>query len=176
MIFRCSLKVRNALGLKDSDLIVEPDQDDRNFNDWYCNLITLDRHPCWLFTHEVSLFSFLAPGSRKTTPEKFGTIFRKELRASLEAEGFSAAESALLLWQGIDAFSKARDRRIIGSMTDHALACKYHVNAVGSLDQIGLPELSRRLNETPMSYLRMGNATEALKTALYERPQGKIFH
>ena len=81
-----------------------------------------------------------------------------------------------MLWDNTDMFCKAHDRRVIGSMNEFASACKYHVIDSGSLDRIGLPELARRLNETPMSYLKMQNATKALKVALYERPQGKVLH
>jgi|GEM_PF-3140479 len=40
MLFSTSLKARQALGLKDCDLIGEQVQDAKSFNEWYCHLFT----------------------------------------------------------------------------------------------------------------------------------------
>lgn len=170
MIFRCTLKLRRTLGLRDRDLLVEPANGMVDLAEWYSNLVVLARQRCWLFTHALSLFSFLVPADRKVTLAIFGDAFRDGLRANLVAEDFSSHECSRLLWAGPDSFCRARDRHVLGSMTDHAICCAFHVGYLRGLNHIGFLELSHRLNEAPMRHIGMRPATEALRELLRAGP------
>lgn len=165
MIFRCTQKVRDALGLSKGELLNSTDHAE-DLAEWYCNLLRIDRRKLLLFTQASTLYSFLVPGIRQPDLENFGDLFRSHLARNLERQGFSADQAEFLLNSGPDHFAKAHDRSVLGSMNDHARMCKLHVEYYGGFERIDFVDLNRRLNSTPMSRIGMRHASMALREIL----------
>jgi hypothetical protein len=53
VVVRCTGKLLNLLGSRSVDLVDAPADDD----EWYANLLWLDRRKCLLITHAGTLFS-----------------------------------------------------------------------------------------------------------------------
>jgi hypothetical protein len=57
VVLRCTAKVLNLLGARPTDLVrVEPSDDD-----WYANVLWLDRRKCLLLAQAGTLFSVFVP-------------------------------------------------------------------------------------------------------------------
>jgi len=165
-MFRCTKKVQEALGLKERDLYVGAEHGSGDLREWYSNLVIFDRRKCLVFTHAVTLYSFMVPGVKKADFARFGEVFRSALKASLGAEGFSARERERLVGNETDIFGKATDRGVLGSMNDHVRTLGIHIDYEGGLDRVRAEELNHYLNETPMSRIGMQHSTLVLKTIL----------
>lgn len=166
MIFSCTKKVQKILALTRRDLLVMSGDRTSDLAEWYCNLVFLDRRKCLIFTHAVTLYSFVVAGVRKADLAEFGQLFRACLSATLEADGFPRGAYGALVPGGPDVFASASKRGVIGSMADHANTCRVWVAQAGGLHRVNIQKLSLSLNEAPMSYIGMRHASEALKVML----------
>ncbi len=165
MLFKCTLKVRNALRLRDRDL--DTVSGDLGLNVWFCNLFYIDRRKCLLWTHERSLFSVIAPGVRQADFRYFGELFCIHALPVLRGtEGVSASGKGRLLDCRPDSFAKTDSASVLGTMNDHILRCKDYVYDRGGLDQIDLDHLNHILNHIPLGALRFKFASERLLEVL----------
>lgn len=135
-------------------------------HEWHCNLLLIQRRKCLLFTHSVTLFSFLIPGVRPLDLRRFGLQFRSQATYTLMAEGITRSQLSYLLDDGPDRIAKASNRSILGSMNDLARLCKYRVDYADNPSSLNIDELNHDLNMPPMSYIGMNSATVALKNIL----------
>jgi hypothetical protein len=83
VILRCTRKVLDLLGGRALTLTDPPPSDD----DWYLNLLWLDRRKCLLITHAGTLFSVLVAGVRKPDLRPVGPFVVDALESELRAEG-----------------------------------------------------------------------------------------
>jgi len=82
MILRCTAKLLQLLGANPRSLAeVPPDPED-----WYANLLYLDRRKCLLVTHAGSLFSVLAAAVRKAELTPLGPWIVRLIERELETE------------------------------------------------------------------------------------------
>ena len=98
----------------------EPDGDD-----WYANLLVLERRKCLLLTHAETLFTIFEPDVR--APEglpvrTFGDLGTEEL-----------------------SIAKTADRSVLGCMNDMAYLYEDAVARAGSLASTDVPSLNRHL-------------------------------
>ena len=166
MLFKCTLKVRKALKLRDQDLSIDTGNGGSELNHWYCHLFFLDRRKCLLWTHGMTLFSVLAPDMRQADFSRFGEIFRSRALTVLSAEGLSEVDITGLLDEGPDLFAKTDNRSVLGSMNDHILGWKDHAADMGGFERLDLNAFSYTLNRTPMGALGYKNPSECLKRLL----------
>lgn len=172
MIFRATQNVSSKLRITcitiaDSQLsIVE----------WYCNLIVVRRRQFFLFTHASSLFSFWAPAAGSTR-DRFGQVFRQHATDTLIDYGFSRADTAKLIDDGPDAFAKATDRGVIGSMVDFAKMLRHAVDCQGGLERLGRRAMNDIANDSPMRRIGMESPAEYLRQVLRAaRPHNITVH
>ena len=171
MLFKCTLKVRKALKLRDQDLSIDIGKGGNEFNHWYCNMFFLDRRKCLIWMHGTTLFTVLAPGVYQNDFRQLGEVFRSRAKAVLAAtDGISEANINLLLDEGPDYFAKTDSRSVLGSMNDHILGCKYHAEA--GFESIDFTALNYNLNRTPMGAIGYKYASESLKFLLNGEAKG----
>jgi hypothetical protein len=166
MLFRCTAAMRTMLGLKDNDLAEE--SADASPTEWYCHQVTIDRRKCVLFTHAVTLYSFMAPGVRKDDLRNFTAFFQFNLLANLVLQGFSSAQIAAFPMTDPIAFAKTNNRSILGSMNDFINACRLFVELDGGVVNTDFGEVNRRLSTTLMSGIGMNHPVDLLKALLAE--------
>lgn len=86
MSLRCTAKVQAIVGRPDLQTASIP----ADANDWYANLLWLDRRKCLLITHAGSLVSVFAPdvGAHQLRPP--GPLVIPRITEQLAAKGLSA--------------------------------------------------------------------------------------
>lgn len=165
--FRCTTKAQRRLRLTPSALA--PVSPDVFATDWHCNVVTLGKRPFFLFAHSLSLYAFYVPVAGNSNPEAFGWAFRQHLAQALAREGLPATAVWKLMDDGPDTLCKATDRRVIGTMVDHAHMSHFAVGDFGRVDDHVLSQIHEQINESPMSVLDMKSPRHTLKTLLQSR-------
>jgi hypothetical protein len=138
VILRCTRKLLTVLGSAVAEPAPAPDPED-----WYANLLWLDRRTCLLLTHSATLFTIFeadvtASGLRATRQLVTGLIGRELRREELPAGTFGdLGQQEVLL-------ATTADRSVLGCMNDMAFRCEHAIGA-GGLARTGLTELNRAL-------------------------------
>jgi hypothetical protein len=145
VIVRCTARLRAVLGAQaqpPGDPVVSPD-------DFYANLLFIERRKCLLITHAATLFSVFCPDVRAGQLRPLGPFLMPRIVAQLHAEGRS--ERALGELDGgqvtIAATTATGGRSVLGCMNDLALTCRLaseDAGGLGSLDLAGLHHVLQR--------------------------------
>jgi hypothetical protein len=138
MLLRCTTRLRELLG--------EPMIEERpgSLEDWYANVLWVQRRKCLLLTHAGTLFSVFAPNVRAADLRPPGAFVVQLVAAQLAAEGFPPAT-----FQSLDpnhvTIAKTVDRQVLGCMNELALICQSTSADAGGLARLDLPTLHHRL-------------------------------
>jgi len=134
---------------------------------WHANLLRVDRRKCVLFTHDVTLYSFLVPGFKKVQFENFRDVFGQNLFKNLLWENFPQSQIEIVLDEHREIIiAKTNNRSVLGSMNDLAFQLKYRIAAMGGLVNVDLPELNHELNRIPMSAIKEIYSIDELRNLL----------
>ena len=90
MVLRCTQRVLDLLGGRAVTLTELPPADD----DWYANLLWLDRQKCLLLTHAGTLFSVFRAGVGKADLRPIGAYVLKAVEADLRSENLEIVSGA----------------------------------------------------------------------------------
>lgn len=146
MVVRCTVRLLDVLGTKRSSLPEVPPTDD----DWYANLLWIERRKCLLVTHAGTAFSAFAPDVRKADLVPLGPAVERIVAPALEAVGLP--RDALGTLDGADArLAVTASRQILGRMNEIAFLVRHEVSHVGSVHLDPL-DVARRLQDTLHSY------------------------
>jgi hypothetical protein len=111
--------------------------------DWYANLIWLDRRKCLLLANAGTLFSVFVPDIRKADLVPLGASITTFIWKELESEGLSSDRLG-----GLDStivLARTESRSILGYMNEMARFCEYAVEDWGGLDRTDPRQLNREL-------------------------------
>ncbi len=139
MILRCTKKLLDVI--RPAQLATQGPDDE----DWYANLLVLDRRKCLLLTHAGTLFTIFEPDVRasdlRATKKLACELIERELLAeSLPAGIFGDLRADELL------IAKTVDRSVLGCMNDMGLLCDVAVADAGSLALVDVASLNHRLH------------------------------
>jgi hypothetical protein len=117
-------------------------------DDWYANLIWLERRKCLLLTHAGTLFSVFLPDVRAPQLRPPGPYIVGVVEAALDSEGlpthlFGTLDPAALK------VAKTASRSVLGFMNDMAVHIDYAVASAGGLGRCDADAVSRHLRRTP---------------------------
>lgn len=90
MILRCTKRLLDVLG-HDRLVSVLPEPD---AEDWYANLVWIERRKCLLLTHSGTLFSVFSPDVRAGALRTTGTLFAQLVATALADEACPVTASA----------------------------------------------------------------------------------
>lgn len=122
---------------------------------WHANLLRVDRRKCILFTHDVTLYSFLVPGLKKNQFEHIKEVFGQNLFKNLLWENFPQNQIEIVLDAHREIIiAKTNNRSVLGSMNDLAFLLKDRIASMGGLINVDIAELNHGLNRIPMSAIR----------------------
>jgi hypothetical protein len=138
VILRCTKKLLTVIGSPLADPAPDPDPDD-----WYANLLWVDRRKCLLVTHSATLFTIFeadvtAARLRAASELLTGLISRELSREGLPAATFGDLDQEVLL-------AKTADRSVLGCMNDMAFLCEHAIGQTGSLATTDLASLNKWL-------------------------------
>ncbi len=130
MILRCTAKMLALLGARATALPDPPPSDD----DWYLNLLWIERRKCLLFTHAGTLFPVFVAGVRKADLRPIGPYVVSVVEEHLRDEALAADTLGRLAHDDVH-LAKTASRSILGVMNDAALHARYRIEAMGGIDR-----------------------------------------
>lgn len=139
MILRCTKKLLDVI--RPEQLAApEPDGDD-----WYANLLVLDRRKCLLLTHAETLFTIFEPDVRASDLRAAHNLVAELIERELLAEALPPGSFGSLRTEPLH-IAKTADRSLLGCMNDMAFLCEVAVADAGSLARVDVGALNHRLH------------------------------
>jgi hypothetical protein len=140
VVLRCTARLLKLVGPRPGDLVrAEPAADD-----WYANLLWLDRRKCLLLAHASTLFSVFVPGVRKSDLVPTGPVVMSLIQEELRAESLPLDCLGVLAPSSVE-IARTASRVVLGYMNEMGWYCKYAVAAHGGLDCCNAVQLNREL-------------------------------
>ncbi len=138
MLLRCTKKMLDLVGARPRDLVVAAPTDD----DWYANLLRVDRRRHLLLAHAGTLFPVFVADVRKADLLPLGQVVVDQIRRALDMENL--APDAL---GGLDPTSvrlaATASRSVLGYMNEAARFCEYAIADHGGLEGCDIDHLNR---------------------------------
>jgi hypothetical protein len=116
-------------------------------DDWYMNVLWVDRKKCLLLTHAGTLFSVFVPGVLKADLRPIGPYIVNVIEAGLRSESLPADALGRLDPDAVR-LAKTVSRSTLGFMNDMAIHCRYEAAAAGGLSRPNVGALNHRLRRT----------------------------
>jgi hypothetical protein len=140
VILRCTAKLLVLLGARPGTLAERAPSDD----DWYANLLWLDRRKCLLLVHGGTLFSVFTADIRKADLTPVGETVVELIHDALRDEELPKHTFGELEPRSVT-LAKTASRLVLGYMNEMARFCEYAVFGAGGLDRMDIQALNREL-------------------------------
>jgi hypothetical protein len=143
VVVRCTKRLLDLLGSRAVMLTeLSPAEDD-----WYANLLWIDRQKCLLLTHAGTLFSLFRAGVRSADLRPIGTYLVKAVETELRSENLPPDTFSQLDPDGVR-LAKTASRSTLGFMNEMAIELRYHVTDAGGLRRCDIDALNHGLRRT----------------------------
>jgi len=143
VVVRCTRRLLDLLGGSAVSLTELPPSDD----DWYANLLWIDRRKCVLLTHAGTLFSVFRAGVRSADLRPIGAYLVNAIEAELRAETLPSDTFAQIDPERVR-LAKTASRSTLGFMNEMAAHLRYQVAAAGDLSHCNINALNHQLRRT----------------------------
>lgn len=140
MVVRCTKKMLDLLGGRSVTFSELPAVDD----DWYLNLVWIERQKCLLLTHTGTLFSVLRVGVRVADLRPLGDYLVGAIQTELRAESLPADTFSRLEPDSVR-LAKTASRSTLGFMTEMAFELGWIITDNGGLRRSDVNELNHAL-------------------------------
>jgi hypothetical protein len=148
VVVRCTKKMLDLLGREVT--LSEPAPSD---DDWYLNLLWIDREKCLLLTHSGTLFSVFRAGVRVANLRPLGDYIVEAIETELRTERLPADTFAQLDPDHVR-IAKTASRSTLGYMKEMAFELEWNIANDGGLDRIDIDELNHALRRQLRSHGR----------------------
>ena len=115
--------------------------------DWYLNLLWLERRKCLLLVHAGTLFAVFRPAVRKADLRNIASLATDMIRGELERERLPHHTFGPLPSDTV-AVAKTASRRTLGHMNEMATHLRYATAHHGGLDYCDIDALNYELHRT----------------------------
>jgi hypothetical protein len=139
VILRCTARLLSVIKERTDVGVAVPSPED-----WYGNLVWIDRRKCLLLTHAQTLFPIFAADVRTTDLRPLGSFVVPLIEGALKSEGLSPKTFGCLDPQDVQP-AKTADRSILGCMHDMVLMIRRVVASSGGLDRCDVSRINRQL-------------------------------
>lgn len=140
MILRCTAKMLALLGVRPAALVAATPSHD----DWYLNLLWIERRKCLLLTHAGTLFPVFVADLRKADLLPIGAYVVDLVEEHLHSEGLAASTLGRLDRNDVH-LAKTASRSILGHMNDTTIHARYRIEAMGGIDRAEIVFLNKFL-------------------------------
>jgi hypothetical protein len=147
VVVRCTKKMLDLLGSRNVTLS-EPAPSDE---DWYLNLLWIERQKCLLLTHSGTLFSVFRASVHVADLRPLGDYVVEAIETELRSEGLPAETFSQLGRRDIRV-AKTASRSTLGFMKEMAFELEWHIAHDGGLDRTDINELNHALRRTLRSH------------------------
>lgn len=144
VIVRCTARLLALLA--PGEVAVVPSAAD----DWYANLIWIDRRKCLLVVHADTLFSVFAADVRKPQLAKLGHYLTGAVATALGDEGL-APDCLGPLEPTQVKVARTASRSVLGFMNDMASMSRHLAQQAGGVRHLDIGELNAFLRRTPFN-------------------------
>ena len=128
MALRCTSKVLGLLGVRQAELAAHVPSDD----DWYVNLLWIERRKCLLLTHVRTLFPILAADVRKADVVPVGPYVVGLVQRELRSEGLPFDAFGRLDGDAVRV-ARTESRSMLAVMNNTASQLRYQVASMGGI-------------------------------------------
>jgi hypothetical protein len=143
MVVRCTKKMLDLLGGRSITLSKLPPTED----DWYLNLLWIDRQKCILLTHAGTLFSVFRAGVRSADLRPLGVYLVAAIEIELRAESLPTDTFSELEPESVR-LAKTASRSTLGFMNEMAFELRYLIADAGGLGRCDIDALNHGLRRT----------------------------
>lgn len=144
MIVRCTARLLRLLAPGEvADVPSAP-------NDWYANLIWIDRRKCLLLVHANTLFPVFIADVRKPQLTRFSVYLAGTVVTALADEGLSPDSLGPLDPAHVQV-ARTASRSVLGFMSDMASTSQYLAERAGGINHLDTGELNAFLRRTPFN-------------------------
>jgi hypothetical protein len=143
VVARCTKRLLDLLGGRSVTLTELPPNED----DWYANLLWIDRHKCVLLTHAGTLFAVFRAGVRSADLHPIGSYLLNAIEAELRSENLPP-DTFIEFAPDSVRLAKTASRSMLGFMNEMALELRYHVAQAGGLSQCDIAVLNHGLRRS----------------------------
>ncbi len=140
MVVRCTKKMLDLLGGRSVTLSELSPTDD----DWYLNLVWIERQKCLLLTHAGTLFSVFRAGVRVADLGPLGDYLVDAIEAELHAEALPTHTFSELEPDNVQ-LAKTASRSTLGFMTEMAFELEWIITDKGGLLRSDINALNHAL-------------------------------
>src|SRR5712691_11499686 len=140
MVVRCTKRMLDLLGDRSLTLSELSPTDD----DWYLNLVWIERQKCLLLTHTGTLFSVFRAGVRAADLRPLGNYLVDAIEAELQAEGLPTDAFSELAPDTLR-LAKTASRSTLGFMTEMAFELGWIITDRGGLRHSDINALNHAL-------------------------------
>lgn len=140
MILRCTTRLLKAIAPHAPRPVALPASDE----DWYANLIWIDRRKCLLSMHMGTLFPVFVADIRAADLCHLGALMVREVETALEQERLPLDALGPLDADGLQIAATA-SRSMVGFLTQAAFESRHYIDHAGGLHDTGVEELNRWL-------------------------------
>ncbi len=116
-------------------------------DDWYLNLVWIERQKCLLLTHSGTLFSVFRAGVRVADLRPLGDYLVEAIKTELRADGLPA-ETFSELDPNEVRIAKTASRSTLGFMNEMAFELEWSIAHDGGLDRTDTNDLNHALRRT----------------------------
>jgi hypothetical protein len=143
VVVRCTKKMLDLLGGRSVALGEFPSHDD----DWYLDLVWIDRRKCLLLTHTETLFSVFRAGVRSADLRPLGPYLVAAIQTELGAEHLPPDTLGPL--QPDDVWlARTASRSMLGFMNQMTFEIRYRVARHGGLPECDPDNINHQLRRT----------------------------
>jgi hypothetical protein len=143
VVVRCTKRMLDLLGCRSVALGEFPPSDD----DWYLNLLWIDRQKCILLTHSGTLFSIFRANVRSADLRPLGSYLVTAIQTELRAEHLPTDTFSQLQPDNVR-LAKTASRSTLGFMNEMAFELRYRIADTGGLHRCDIDSLNRQLRRT----------------------------
>ncbi|MEU7818587.1 hypothetical protein [Pseudonocardia sp. NPDC049154] len=140
MMLRCTGKLLSLLRLRPAVAEASP-------ADWYANLLWVDGRKCLLLTHARTVFSVFVSDVAAAELRPPGLFVVTAIAAALRSEALPRDALGELDEREVTV-ARTLDRRVLGTMNDHAVMAQHVVAAAGGLSHCDVESLNHQLHRT----------------------------
>ncbi len=140
MVVRCTKKMLDLLGGRNVTLSELPRTDD----DWYLNLVWIERQKCLLLTHTGTLFSVFRVGVHVADLRPLGDYLVAAIEAELRGEGLPTDTFSHLNRRDLQ-LAKTANRSTLGFMNEMAFELGWIIADKGGLRRADISYLNHAL-------------------------------
>lgn len=165
MVVRCTKKMLDLLGEEQAGLVeLHPSEDD-----WYLNLLWIDRRKCLLLTHSGTLFSVFRAEVRSGELRPIGAYLLEAIESELRAEQLPVDTFPELAASSV-IIARTSSRRTLGFMTEMAFEARWEIADQGGLAGCDIGAINRGLRRGLHDHDGYATPIELVEARFVTRP------